>query len=161
VKEGNFGWNIREGTHCFDPQHPDNAPATCPDTAADGAPLSDPVIQYENANAPGGLGLVVVGGTIYRGSALPGLVGSYVFGDWSDSYRPGNGTLLVATRPGSSGGLWPLQRLDVVGHQNGRIGRFVLSFGQDAQHELYVLTSERAGPSGVTGKVYKIVPAAH
>src|SRR5262249_55865598 len=32
VRSGNFGWNVREGTHCFDPAHPTEAPDGCPDT---------------------------------------------------------------------------------------------------------------------------------
>ncbi len=41
----------------------------------------------------------------------------------------------------------------------GRLGEYVLSFGQDAARELYVLTTESTGPTGNTGKIYKLVPA--
>jgi glucose/arabinose dehydrogenase len=27
---GNYGWNIKEGTHCFDPNNPGISPAECP-----------------------------------------------------------------------------------------------------------------------------------
>ena len=38
-----------------------------------------------------------------------------------------------------------------------QLDEFVLAFGEDAAGELYVLTTEQAGPQGDTGKVYRIV----
>ena len=71
VKGGNYGWNVREGTHCFDAENPFVSPPDCPDAMPDGTPLLDPVIEYPNAKNPeGGLGFAVVGGFVYRG-ALP------------------------------------------------------------------------------------------
>jgi hypothetical protein len=40
----------------------------------------------------------------------------------------------------------------------GTVGAFVLSFGQDADGGLYVLTSGLPGPMGNTGKVFRFVP---
>lgn len=157
---GNYGWNIKEGTHCFAPQDPNRSPSECPDTGSMGETLIDPIIEYQNGNAPGGLGLAVVGGNVYRGQAMPEFQGRYIFGDWSTSFGEPDGTLLVATPPESEGELWPFEELAIATQEDRRLGRYLLSFGQDRDLELYVLTSDTPGPSGDTGKVFKIVPAS-
>ena len=154
---GNYGWNVKEGTHCFSTASPSQSLATCPDTDADGRSLIDPIIEYQNGNAAGGLGLVVIGGNVYRGSALSGWDGLYIFGDWSTGFGQPNGTLLVATPPTADGTMWNWQELTVAGSENGRLNEYLLSFGQDNEGEVYVLTTETSGPSGNTGKVYQIV----
>src|SRR5690606_36659787 len=46
---GNYGWNIKEGTHCFSPDSPDEPPAECADAGSVlGNPLVDPVIEYSH-----------------------------------------------------------------------------------------------------------------
>jgi uncharacterized cupredoxin-like copper-binding protein len=40
------------------------------------------------------------------------------------------------------------------------LGKFVLAFGEDASLEQYVLTQGAMGPTGETGEVWKLVPAA-
>jgi glucose/arabinose dehydrogenase len=157
---GNYGWNIKEASFCFDPQNPTVSPETCADVGANGEPLIDPIIQYKNANAPDGVGFVVIGGLVYRGSALPELSGRYIFGDWSRSMEIGDGSLFTASAPTSAEAMWVTDELLVAPGENGRIGAFVLSFGQDADGELYVLTTENMGPSGNTGKVFKLVPVS-
>ena len=82
---GNYGWNVKEGTHCFDAESPTQEPAACPDVVGaghprTGDPLIDPIIEYPQARL-GGPGVAVVGGHVYRGSALPQFRGRYVFGD--------------------------------------------------------------------------------
>jgi glucose/arabinose dehydrogenase len=156
VKGGNYGWNVKEGTHCFDAENAGVSPAECPSFAPGGVPLRDPVIEYANARNPiGGLGLVVVGGHVYRGGELPQLRGRYVFGDWSRSFGRPDGTLLVATP--RKNGLWPIQELLVQGSPGGRLGDFILGFGRDLRGEVYVLASDSVGPSGSTGKIYRLV----
>jgi glucose/arabinose dehydrogenase len=155
---GNYGWNIKEGTHCFDPDRPDRPPAECPATGPMGETLIDPVLEYHNANAPGGLGRAVVGGLVYRGSALPRFQGRYIFGDWSTSFAQPDGTLLVATPPEAPGEMWPFTELQIATRENGKLASYLLSFGQDADLELYVLTSDTTGPTGDTGQVFKIIP---
>jgi len=156
---GNYGWNVKEGTHCFSPESPNKPPQQCPSADPEGKPLIDPIIEYGNANAPGGLGLAVVGGYVYRGEALPAFEGRYIFGDWSTSFGLADGSLFVATRPDSDGEMWNFQELEIVSHEDGRLGAYLLGFGQDAENELYVLTSGRAGPSGSSGRVWRIVSA--
>ncbi len=153
---GNYGWNVKEATHCFSTVNPNVSLAECPNEDADGRPLRDPIIEYQNANVPGGLGVVVIGGHVYRGSALPQFDGLYIFGDWSRSFASGDGSLFVAM-PQGEGELWDMQELIVAGSDNGRLNAFLLSFGQDNVGEIYVLTTDNIGPSGSTGKVYKIV----
>jgi glucose/arabinose dehydrogenase len=153
---GNYGWNVKEGTHCFSTENPDESPSDCPDSRPEDGPLIDPVIEYLNANQTEGIGLVVIGGHVYRGSAIPDFQGRYVFGDWSASFGQGDGTLFVATE--RSGELWEIEEMEVSGGQNGRIGRYILSFGQDEEGEIYVLTTQNAGPTGQTGAIHKLVP---
>lgn len=155
TKGGNYGWNIREGAHCFDPGRPDSSPAVCPDKGYKREPLIGPVIEYDGHGVDRS---VVVGGYIYRGKALTQFEEDYIFGDWSRSFTKGDGTLLLAM-PAAAGALWKIEELKVSNNPGGRVNAFVRSFGQDDDGEVYILTSDVAGPSGNTGKVYKIVPA--
>ena len=159
TRGGNYGWNVKEGTHCVSTDNPDESPAECPDEVQSGIragdPLIDPVIEYANHHQPGGLGAVVVGGHVYRGDVLRQLVGRYVFGDWSTEFEEPDGTLFVASR--RKQGLWLMQELRVANRPSGRIDHYVLGFGQDLSGEVYVLVTENTGPTGNTGKVFKLV----
>jgi glucose/arabinose dehydrogenase len=160
VKGGNFGWNVKEGTHCFSTDNPDESPADCPDTVGAphpraGDPLIDPVIEYANHHQPGGLGATVIGGHVYRGEALPQFSGRYVFGDWSREFEEPDGSLFVAMS--RKKGLWHMEQLRIATSPTGRVGHYVLGFGQDLAGEMYVLTTDQTGPSGMTGKVYRLV----
>lgn len=64
VKGGNYGWNIKEGSRCFGT-----------DTCA--GELVDPVAEYRNVGAAS-----VIGGMVYRGSALPEFRGMFVYNDF-------------------------------------------------------------------------------
>lgn len=153
VAGGNYGWNIKEGTHCFDPDNPEQPPETCADASAMGAPLIDPIIEYDHS-----MGTVVVGAGIYEGSALPELQGHYVFGSYSlQDMETG---ALFAAAPGAEGELWQIIPLHAAGTEEGYPGAFVLSFGKDDANEMYVLTTEGSAPVGDTGKVWKLVPAS-
>ncbi len=156
---GNYGWNVKEGTHCFDAENPNQEPAACPDIVGaghprTGDPLIDPIIEYPQARL-GGPGVAVVGGHVYRGSALPQFRGRYVFGDWSRSFGQANGSLFVAKS--RKRGLWQMQELRVATSPTGRLNARLLGFGQDAAGELYALTTNNTGPTGTTGRVLKLV----
>jgi glucose/arabinose dehydrogenase len=156
---GNYGWNVKEGTHCFDAESPTQEPAACPDVVGaghprTGDPLIDPIIEYPQARL-GGPGVAVVGGHVYRGSALPQFRGRYVFGDWSRSFGQPSGSLFVA-KPRKRG-LWEMQELRVATSPTGRLNARLLGFGQDAAGELYALTTNNTGPTGTTGRVLKLV----
>ena len=153
---GNYGWNVKEGTHCFDAIHPTVDGASCPSAMPDGTPLIDPVIEYANAaQGAAGVGVVVVGGVVYRGHRVPSLDGRYVYGDWSRTFfGPPTGQLFVATPMGRA--LWPTAKLVVASSPDGELHHRVLGFGQDPRGEVYVLTTDSSGPSGTTGKVFVI-----
>lgn len=64
---GNYGWRYREGTLCYNPS------SNCPTVGPGGEPLIDPVAEYGRT-----VGASVTGGYVYRGSAIPSLVGRYL-----------------------------------------------------------------------------------
>lgn len=65
-KGQNYGWNIMEGWHCFNPP-----------TGCRKAGLRLPIAEYDHAQ-----GCSITGGYVYRGSRLPDLRGRYLFGDY-------------------------------------------------------------------------------
>ncbi|MDG5776684.1 PQQ-dependent sugar dehydrogenase [Haloarculaceae archaeon H-GB1-1] len=134
---GNYGWNVREGSHCFRANE-------CPDETPDGNPLRPPAMEYPHSG-DGPTGISVIGGYLYNGTAIPALRNRYVFADWR-----ANGSLFVAREPDE--GLWPIREVPV----RGDVGQFVLSFGQDADGELYVCTSNQGGVSGSSGAVFRL-----
>jgi glucose/arabinose dehydrogenase len=154
---GNYGWNVKEGTHCFDAENNTVEPESCPSAEPDGTPLRDPVIEYANSAQAGGIGVTVIGGNVYRGNRIKSLKGMYVFGDFSSGFFPPDGTLLAA-RPQRSG-LWPIRELRVASSPTGRINDYILGFGIDDRGEVYVGGKDVLGPTGTTGKVYRLIPA--
>jgi glucose/arabinose dehydrogenase len=154
-KGGNYGWNVKEGTHCFNAASPLNPFASCPDVDNLGNPLLDPVIEMLNLQnpAPGVKTLTVIGGHVYRGNDIPALMGKYVFGSFSKSGTPA-GEIFMAQPAGP--GLWPFQEISLEGYTD-HLGQFIKGFGQDLSGEMYVATSTMLGPSGSTGKVYRMV----
>jgi glucose/arabinose dehydrogenase len=119
LRGANFGWALREGDEPFDggEEPSDHVP---------------PLHTYRH-----GPGCSVTGGLVYRGSALPWLVGAYVFSDYCDGQ-------LRALFLGSEG--------DVVSVALGVGADRVVAFGADAQGELLVLD--------LTGPVLRLEPTA-
>lgn len=66
-KGGNYGWNVMEGMHCFNPASGCNM-----------AGLTLPIAEYSHSE-----GDAIIGGFVYHGSAVQGLQGAYIFGDLS------------------------------------------------------------------------------
>lgn len=153
----NYGWNVREGAHCFNTDTPLEVRPECPQEDPDGRPLVPPVIQYPHGRQVDGLGLVVVGGHVYRGSSIPELEGGYVFGDWSSSFGSPDGRVFVATERRDNT-FWGFSELRFAKMPDEKIGAFVLGFGRDNDGEVYVLASSSTGPVGSTGIVYKLIP---
>jgi glucose/arabinose dehydrogenase len=161
VKGGNYGWNVKEGTHCFDAENPTEPPEQCPDTVGPNHPdqgkaLIDPVVEFANAKQPDGLGVTITDGFLYRGTALLNLQGHLVFSMWSMSQAEPQGRLFYAI-PADTG-LWQMGELTPGQPVDGTVGHFILGMGQDAAGELYIATSEERKPVGRTGRVYKLVP---
>jgi glucose/arabinose dehydrogenase len=173
TRGGNYGWHIREGTHCFDPANDAvPLPRPCPITGSHGEPLIGPVVELGHD-----VGATIIGGAVYRGTALPALNGSYIFGDWSKSFGgSGDGSLMVSTPPAGynissypdelaaitpeDNQMWTTQELSITTSTNGRVNAYVRGFGEDENREIYVLTSRNAGPdpSVKSGEIWKLVP---
>jgi glucose/arabinose dehydrogenase len=116
---GNYGWNVMEGKSCFDPPRKCNKKGKI-----------RPIAQYTHDE-----GIAVIGGYVYRGSAISALRNSYVFGDF------GSGTIWYLREMG--GGKFSRKLLL-------QSGRSISAFGQDASGELYVVD--------YSGSVLKMVP---
>ena len=160
TRGGNYGWNVKEGTHCFSTADPETPLASCPSVDPDGNPLIDPVIEFMNSKSnSGGVAVVIVAGHVYRGADLSSLDGMYVFGGWSTSFGAPDGRVLVA-EPSAGAGLWDFDELLFENIAGGRLGHYVLGFGQDLDGEVYILTSDSAAPFGTSGRVYRIVNVA-
>ena len=104
---GNYGWNVREGAHCFDP------PTGCADT------FTDPITEYDHS-----LGASITGGYVYRGSAIPDLVGWYVFADFISGR-------LFAIPEDSVAGVTPVEL--------SATGLSIASLGEATDGELYIV----------------------
>jgi glucose/arabinose dehydrogenase len=158
TKGGNYGWNVKEGTHCFNTDNDLKERAACPEKDSAGNPLLDPIIEVKNYSNPtgGGLTITVVGGNVYRGTTLPGFYGKYIFGFLSATFDGPQGKLVVGNP--SASGLWSFEVLHPKSFPN-NLGIWLKGFGQDQQGEVYVTGAPQLGPQGRTGKVYKLVPA--
>jgi glucose/arabinose dehydrogenase len=118
TKGGNYGWNIMEGAHCYPP----------PTTGCNMTGLTLPIAEYSHSE-----GIAITGGYVYRGSGIPALGGTYVFGDY------GSGRIWGLTE--NPPGTWT--RTQLLG-----TNLSISSFGQDARGELYVVD--------FTGALYRI-----
>lgn len=155
----NLGWPIREGFHCVDRLRPRDPPEDCPRHGPDGWRISDPVVEYANMQVmhpetkveATGLGAAVTGALIYRGAALPELYGKLLVSDWSASFEQPSGQIFVATPAERHGEAWPLTPLL-------RLETRIVGLATDAAGEVYVLATDRFGPFGETGKIYKLEP---
>jgi glucose/arabinose dehydrogenase len=127
----NFGWSAFEGNKKFNDDI----------TVVDAVP---PVHQYEHGDGAG-KGCSVTGGYRYRGTAIAGLRGAYVFGDYC---TPG----VRAIDPDD-----PATSVELTAE-----GEHVSAFAESANGELYVASIDIAALDGETndGAVYRITPAA-
>lgn len=122
-KGANYGWSVYEGSNCF------GAASACNDQG-----FTAPVLEYSHND-----GCSITGGYVYRGAAIPALRGTYFYSDycssWIRSFRWSAGQVTEAKQwtaltPGGS----------------------VVSFGEDAAGELYVVSS--------SGTIWRIVAAS-
>ena len=71
----NYGWKIMEGTHC---NSAGAAGCVVPPPACGDPAYTLPVLEYAHDDGR----CAVTGGYVYRGTAIPDLKGSYVYGDF-------------------------------------------------------------------------------
>ena len=160
VRGGNYGWNVKEGTLFFHINgNADAFASRDPDPARVIPPrLIDPIAQYDTHHE----GHSVIAGFVYRGRALDGLYGRFIFGEFSTIFNfPSGphdyGRLLHISGSGDGKGLRAISEFHIVGGNS--LGLAVLGMGQDADGEVYI-TGNRSGlPFGTAGMVLKIVPA--
>lgn len=115
----NYGWNTREGAHCFNPS-----------SGCSTAGLTDPITEYGRS-----LGNSITGGYVYRGTAIPSMVGQYLFGDFG------------------SGRLWAVPANSPIGTAPAEIAdtaHSISAFGQGVNGELYVVD--------YGGTIHQIIP---
>ncbi len=141
---GNYGWNWKEGTFRFVPNGVEAGYVVSPEF---GVPedLIDPIAQYDHDD-----GLSVIGGFVYRGSALGGLQGMYVFGEFARTFA-NDGRLLHLTSENE------VVEFNIKGLDN--VARFVLGMGQDRSGEIYVLANDTGVPFEETGVVLRVASA--
>ena len=154
TKGGNYGWNVKEGTHCFNALAPLTTLPSCPSVDNLGNRLIDPVIEFNNwQNPAGGKATTVIGGNVYRGK-IREIVGKYFFGTFSQTPTTANGELFLTQPTGA--GLWSFDEVSLKSFPND-LGHYLKGFGQDNDGELYLTVTSVVGPTGITGKVYKLV----
>jgi glucose/arabinose dehydrogenase len=116
----NYGWPIMEGTACYRPA-----------SGCDPGGLALPIATYTHGPA-----CSLTGGYVYRGDRIPALRGTYFYGDycggWVRSFRIVNGQ--------------PRAEIDAL--SSPLINDNVVSFGEDAEGEIYVVMA--------SGRVYRI-----
>jgi uncharacterized repeat protein (TIGR03806 family) len=128
---GNYGWPCREGAH----DHILPPDPRCPSRAG----LIDPVAEHAHGDLQGGA-RAIIGGVVYRGKALPTLVGTYIYGDfarrelWALKIDP---STRAATRT------WL--------NESGTPQAGWVDFAEDVDGEIYAL--------GMEGVIYKLVAA--
>ena len=111
-RQSNYGWRLMEGFLCFNPSMNCNPGG-----------LTLPVLDYSHLKA-----CAVIGGYVYRGSALSAMRGTYFYTDFCtgvvSSFRYQHGQPTDQRE-------WP---------SLSQAGGFVTSFGEDAEGELYLMT---------------------
>jgi glucose/arabinose dehydrogenase len=164
---GNYGWPTKEGTALFNP-----AGFAIMGGVTDGvvtmlspgmpAGLIDPIAQYGHNQGTTVQGRAVIGGFIYRGTAIPQLVGKYVFGD----YLSGQALLALdqltdADLRAMAAGTFSMTAQErIVTLTPAALGLSVFGFAHDEDGELYVLGNMTGIPSGQTGELRKVVPSS-
>jgi glucose/arabinose dehydrogenase len=123
----NYGWPIAEGLDCSEP------------TTCDTNNLVEPVLDYGRSD-----GISVTGGYVYRGSAIPALRGTYLYGDYSSrtiwSFEYSGGMAMNQQEVNFTG-------RDLASEFGDDAG--LTSFGQDNAGEMYITLRN--------GEVLKIV----
>lgn len=155
---GNYGWNVKEASHCFASANLrpiTSCPNHTPEDVRGGELLINPVIEYPHRYNGQGVGVAVTGGYIYQNATIPALRGKFVFGDYSKTGKPG-GSVFAATPPRE--GKWPLEEVIFEEKENGRLDSYVLGVYPGPLGELFVLTTDNLGVVGETGAIHRVLP---
>lgn len=132
---GNYGWDVEEGTLCFEPG--DEKPP-CGDPS-----LIEPIFEYAHGELP--CRAAVTGGAVYRGRAYPSLRGLYFFADYCKdriwSLRWNRDTNEVSEL---------VERTGQIPADEGSIAR-VVAIAEDAAGELYFVDADG-------GELFRLVP---
>lgn len=122
----NFGWPCREGNHDFQPQFCDGSQT-----------LEDAFFEVNHSTGA----CSIIGGYVYRGTAIPGLVGHALFHDWCS----GESWFARQTAPG----VWDITPWDTLPGFNS------VGYGEDEAGEIYITSgdviSRLESPSAVQG----------
>jgi len=129
----NYGWDIKEGSFLWDPVTGNASIDPSPDPA-----FTDPLGEYDHNGTTMAFGSVI-GGFVYRGSALPALFGKYLFSD----YVAGQLAIMDINT-----GILQLVPVDPGGAQ--LIPELDITWGEDEDGELYI--------GRASGEVLKVVP---
>ena len=116
---GNYGWRLTEGFECYNPS-----------SGCDTTGLIMPLWVYDHSANDRS----ITGGYVYRGSALPGLSGKYIYADYV------------------SGRIWALTTGGTATVTNQLLidsPYLISSFGEDGQGEMYILSYE-------DGRIYRL-----
>ena len=122
----NYGWNITEGTSCFPP-----------DEDCDMSGITLPVWEYGRSS-----GCSIIGGYVYRGSAVPLLHGWYVYADYCTGLVWG-----IHAETAAAGE--PVEELLLT--DDGP--QWILSLAEDSAGEIYLLVRTNDGDS-----IYRLAP---
>ncbi|MDB5219232.1 MAG: glucose/sorbosone dehydrogenase [Myxococcaceae bacterium] len=163
---GDYGWPRKEGDALFDPAGfaltMGGATDGVATTLSPGVPagLIDPIAQYGHSKGTMTQGQAVIGGLVYRGTAIPQLAGKYVFGD----YLSTQGLLVldqlsdIDLRAFAGGTSTPSAQESIVTLTPPPSGLSVFGFARDEDGEVYVLGNTTGTPTGQTGELRKFVP---
>jgi glucose/arabinose dehydrogenase len=155
TKGGNYGWAVKEGDFLFD--RTTGTIGAPPGNRSPGSPagLIDPIkgtlgtLEYDHGD-----GISITGGFVYRGTAIPELVGKYVFGDLALRNAPPrvDGRLFYADLQTGI-----INEFNLPQFANGVLpnGLTVHGFGEDANGEIYAMVTNTP-PNGTGGIVYKL-----
>ena len=156
IKGANYGWGNREGTWVIE-ENNENVLFPLPQDDAK-YDYTYPVAQYDHDIPPeieGRYAIAIAGGYVYRGKAIPELVGQYIFADFGSDGRffhvpvdelvDGKQAEIKELRLFDGDGFASF--LDIIGKQ-----RSDVRFGVDEEGEIYVTSKQ-------DGKVRKLVPS--
>ncbi|MBE9041031.1 PQQ-dependent sugar dehydrogenase [Oscillatoriales cyanobacterium LEGE 11467] len=160
IAGANYGWGEREGTFVVD-ENNEGVVFELPENDADFG-FTYPVAQYDRdrpVDAPNAFGFAIAGGFVYRGTAIPKLVGHYIFADFANDGRffhvpvedLVNGSQAEIQELRLYQGNEEQSFLEVVGNSEvGGPNRSDVRFGVDETGEIYVTSKQ-------DGKVRRLV----